>query len=219
MIPQDVNSQQQERAGATYRLVGITGGFGAGKSTVAGLIAERYPVLDSDRIARDLMERDAELRRALARQFGDDLFAPGIALDRAGIAARVFSDPEQLASLNRIVHPRVMTAIASQAAAHAAEGRSVIFVESALIFEAGLEHAFFLTIAVLASEETVLRRARERARYGDEDAQRRIARQMDPEEKASRADFTIRNEDSMEGLRSRVDLVLRLVEALCRRGR
>jgi dephospho-CoA kinase len=205
------------------RLIGITGGFGAGKSAVSALIAERHPVLDSDRIARALMEEDADLRRAIAGRFGEDVFdPPGAperpALNRAVLAARVFADPAELDALNRLVHPVVMRAVTAQAAAHATAGRTIVFVESAIIYEAGLEDAFALVIAVLASEATVLARLRAGARFSEEDARRRIARQMNPEEKASRADIVIRNEGSVDDLRARVALALRIVEALCRRG-
>jgi dephospho-CoA kinase len=213
-------STQQTAGGRTdARLVGITGGFGAGKSTVSRIIAERYPVLDSDAIARDLMEGDEAVRAALRARFGDEVFTGDGTLRRAMLAERVFRDASLLAALNAIVHPPTVERIHNEAAAKAAEGHGIGFVESALLFEAELDEQFDYIIAVVAAPDTVLQRAAAAGRFSETDARARLSRQMDPDEKAALADFAIHNDGDAALLRDRVLFILRLVEALCRRPR
>lgn len=88
--------------------VGVTGGIGSGKSTVCRLFAQRgIAVYDSDREAKRLMSESADLRAAIVRRFGADIYQEDV-LDRARLAACVFSDAQALADLNALVHPAVM---------------------------------------------------------------------------------------------------------------
>ena len=89
-------------------LVGLTGGIGAGKSTVSAMLTERGAVvIDADAIAREVQQAGSPVLAAMAERFGGDVIAADGSLDRAAVAAIVFSDPEALGDLNRIVHPAI----------------------------------------------------------------------------------------------------------------
>lgn len=147
--------------------VGITGGIGSGKSTVCRLFAQKgIAVYDSDAAAKRLMQEDGALRRQLAGRFGEGTFRDGV-LDRAYLAGIVFADPQALADLNALVHPVVMRDFDAWAARQ--EG-SYVILESAILFEAGLEGCVDKTVAVLAPRELRIertcRRGRVRGRSG-----------------------------------------------------
>lgn len=168
--------------------VGITGGIGSGKSTVCRLFAARgVAVYDSDTEAKRLMA--TTLRPAIEARFGAGAFRDGV-LDRAYLADIVFRDAQALADLDALVHPAVLRDFEAWAAAQ--PGYYVI-LESAILFEAGLEHAVDRTVAVLAPVELRVRRTCRRDRCDEEAVRRRIAAQADDDTLCARADYTIVN--------------------------
>ena len=170
--------------------VGITGGIGSGKSTVCRLFARLgVAVYDSDTEARRLMTGSAELRQAIASRFGADIYRGG-ALDRARLAGMVFSDGAALADLNALVHPVVMADFDAWAARQ--EGPYVI-LESAILFEAGLETCVDKTVAVLAPRELRIERTCRRDDCGPDEVGRRIAAQLDDDTLSGHADYAIVN--------------------------
>lgn len=170
--------------------VGITGGIGSGKSTVCRLFRERgIPVYDSDAEAKRLMQEDAALRQRIAARFGAETYRDG-RLDRARLAERVFGDAEELSALNALVHPAVMADFARWSDSQQAP---YVVLESAILFEAGLEHAVQSTVAVLAPEALRIERTCRRDGTDAEAVRRRIAAQMDDDTRSRRADVSIVN--------------------------
>lgn len=170
--------------------VGITGGIGSGKSTVCRLFAQKgVAVYDSDAQAKRLMQEDAALRGRLAERFGAEVFRGG-RLDRAYLAGIVFGDPQALADLNALVHPAVMRDFDAWAARQ--QGGYVI-LESAILFEAGLEGCVDKTVAVLAPRELRIERTCRRDGCDREQVTRRIAAQLDDDTLSARADHVIVN--------------------------
>ena len=166
--------------------VGITGGIGSGKSTVCRLFAQKgIAVYDSDAAAKRLMQEDGALRRQLAGRFGEGTFRDGV-LDRAYLAGIVFADPQALADLNALVHPVVMRDFDAWAARQ--EG-SYVILESAILFEAGLEGCVDKTVAVLAPRELRIERTCRRDGCGADQVVRRIAAQLDDDALSARADY------------------------------
>ena len=152
--------------------VGITGGIGSGKSTVCRLFAARgVAVYDSDTEAKRLMA--TTLRPAIEARFGAGAFRDGV-LDRAYLADIVFRDAQALADLDALVHPAVLRDFEAWAAAQPGD---YVILESAILFEAGLEHAVDRTVAVLAPVELRVRRTCRRDRCDEEAVRRRIAAQ------------------------------------------
>lgn len=171
--------------------VGITGGIGSGKSTVCRLFARRgVAVYDSDSEAKRLMTESVELRRRIAERFGAEAYAADGGLNRSWLAARVFTDPQALADLNAMVHPAVMADFAAWAERQSGD---YVVLESAILFEAGLEHSVDRTVAVLAPLKLRLERTCRRDGCDREAVRRRMAAQMDDDTLCARADYTVVN--------------------------
>ncbi len=170
--------------------VGVTGGIGSGKSTVCRLFAQRgIAVYDSDREAKRLMSECADLRAAIVRRFGAESYKEGT-LDRARLAACVFSDAQALADLNALVHPAVLRDFVWWADR---QSSPYVVLESAILFEAGLQDCVDRTVAVLAPAELRIERTCRRDRCDEAHVRSRMAAQMSDDELCKRADFTLVN--------------------------
>lgn len=191
-------------------VIGLTGGIGAGKSTVSDYLLEKgYIVIDADKIARDLTEKGSETLQALAAAFGEEiLFADG-SLDRKKLAGVVFSDGEKRLILEELTTKEVVRIIENRLIQLQKEGCSgPVFVDAPLLFESGADR---LTGAVwLVDADMDVRVARVMARDGisAEDVMRRIANQMDSEEKKARSTDIIDNSKGKELLYSQVERLL-----------
>jgi dephospho-CoA kinase len=183
--------------------VGLTGGLGAGKSEALRALAELgAATLSADAVVHELLQTD-ELRDRLVEHLGPEV-APGGAIDRAAVAERVFGDPEAREWLERELWPRVGLRLVDWR--QGLDGREpAAVVEVPLLFESGMESVFDHTIAVVADED--LRSARAGAR-GHAAVESRAGRQLSQEEKAQRADFVVRNDGTLEELKSELSLVL-----------
>lgn len=193
-----------------FAVVGLTGGIGSGKSTVARMFAsEGVPVVDADAIAREVVEPGTEGLEAVLDAFGRGLLAEDGRLDRAKLGEHVFADPSARKKLEAILHPRIAAASMARFAELAREGHPYAIYEAALLVENGSYRMMGALVVVSASEETQI--ARVRARDGvDEDAARaRIAAQLPLEEKVRVADYVIENEGSLEETRERTRAVHR----------
>lgn len=170
--------------------VAITGGIGSGKSKVVELLAQRgVAAYDSDSRAKALMASSAELRTKIIECFGSEAY-DGEVLNRRYLAERVFNDKEALAKLNAIVHPAVMADF--ERWAEEQEGNYVV-MESAILFEAGLEGSFDATVSVMAPEELRLERAMRRDGATEEQIRERMRNQLSDEERCDRSTFAIVN--------------------------
>ncbi|MDE6623555.1 MAG: dephospho-CoA kinase [Alistipes sp.] len=188
--------------------VGVTGGIGSGKSTLCRLFGQRgVAVYCSDAEAKRLMTDDAALCAAVAARFGAEVYAGGT-LDRPLLAERVFSDPQALADLNALVHPAVMRDFAAWADR---QSGPYVILESAILFEAGLERQVDRTVAVLAPAPLRVERACRRDGSSEEQIRRRIAAQLDDDELARRADHVVVNilEADLEPAVAELDRIFR----------
>lgn len=175
--------------------VGLTGGIGSGKSTVAELLRDRgIAVYDSDSRAKMLMVNDESLRAALANAFGAECYTEE-GLNRAWLAERVFTSAEELGRLNAIVHPAVMRDFAAWAEAQ--EGEYVV-LESAILLEAGLESHVDVVVAVMAPKGVRIERAMKRDGATAEQIEERMRNQMSDDERTERAKYAIVNIDLEE---------------------
>jgi dephospho-CoA kinase len=185
-------------------LVGLTGGIGSGKSTVARMLADRGAViLDADVFARDAVEPGTAALAAVVRRFGPSVLAPDGGLDRKKLASIVFGDPASLRDLEAIVHPEVYRMTSDGIAAHSGTDEVVVLVNPLLV-EMGDHERCDVLIMVDAAPET--RIARLVARGMDEaDARARLAVQMPLEEKTAIADIVVDNGGSLGELERQID--------------
>ena len=185
-------------------LVGLTGGIGAGKSTVARLLADHGAlVLDADVAAREVVATGTDGLAAVVAQFGDAVLGPDGALDRAALASVVFADPERLAALNGIVHPRVRAWMAERVVS-APEG-SVVVQDIPLLVESGITGLFELVVVVDAADPVrIARLVRDRG-MTEQEAAARIAAQAPREQRLAAADVVLTNDGTPEELAAQVD--------------
>lgn len=189
-------------------LVGLTGGIGAGKSTVSAMLAERGAVIvDADQIARDLQAPGSPLLDVMADRFGRDILRPDGSLDRAAVAAIVFGDSDAarqaLADLNAITHPAIQDEIRRRIEAHAGSGE-VVVLDFPLLGENPRDDVR-ATIVVDLPVELAVRRLVESRGMDETDARNRIASQMSREERLARATHVIDNSGDHDHLRAQVD--------------
>ena len=175
--------------------VGLTGGIGSGKSTVAELLNIRgVAIYDSDSRAKELMNGNEALREALIAAFGAECYTDA-GLNRAWLAERVFGNKAELERLNAIVHPAVMRDFAAWAEAQ--EGDYVV-LESAILLEAGLEEHVDVVVAVMAPKDIRLERAMQRDGASREQIEERMRNQMSDDERTDRAKYAVVNIDIEE---------------------
>ena len=172
--------------------VGLTGGIGAGKSTVSRTFAECGGVIvDGDLISREVVEPGTEGLAALADEFGHDILLPDGALNRPALAARAFTDDAQRAKLNGIVHPLVARRRAEIVAAVTED--EVIIEDIPLLVESGLAPLFPLVVVVHTNADVRLERLVHRRGMADADARARIAAQATDEQRREVADVWLDN--------------------------
>ncbi|WP_347060405.1 dephospho-CoA kinase [Blastococcus sp. HT6-30] len=183
--------------------IGLTGGIGSGKSTVARLLAERGAlVVDADRIAREVLEPGTPGLAAVADEFGDGVLAPDGSLDRGALAAVVFSDETARRRLDALVHPLVRKRSAELVAAAPAD--AVVVNDVPLLVETGQAGSYDLVLVVDTDVETRVARLIERG-LAEADARARIATQATDEQRRAVADVVIDNSGSLEQLTEQVD--------------
>jgi dephospho-CoA kinase len=187
-------------------LVGLTGGLGAGKSEALRILGELgAATLSTDAVVHELLATD-ELRDVVVARLGDGVARDG-ALDRSLIAERVFGDDEARGWLEGELWPRVGQRMADwrQEVEALDPAPPAAVVEVPLLFESGMEQAFDATVAVIADE--ALRAERAGAR-GHASVEERAGRQLSQDEKAKKADYTVRNDGTLEELREKLSRVL-----------
>ncbi len=183
--------------------VGLTGGIGAGKSTVAGRLAEHGAVVvDADQISREVVAPGTDGLADVVAAFGRGVLAPDGTLDRAAVATRVFADPEALEQLNGIVHPRVGARSAQLIAA--APDDAVLVHDVPLLVENRLAPMFHLVIVVDAPVDERVRRLGARG-LSETDARARIANQANDEHRREVADVWLDNAGPTEHVLAAVD--------------
>jgi len=193
-------------------VIGLTGGIGAGKSTVSRLLAEHGAViLDADAYAREVVEPGGTAYQGVVDRFGEDVLLPDGHIDRPALAAIVFSDADALADLNAIVHPAVGAVIAERLSEESATDH-VVILDVPLLVESGRSNTAG-TIVVDCPPEEALRRAVARG-LPEDDVRRRMANQVSREERLAKADFVVDNSGPESALPAEVDKAWTWIERL-----
>jgi dephospho-CoA kinase len=187
-------------------LVGLTGGIGAGKSTVSELLADRGAVVvDADAIVRELQAPGGEIVTRLAERFGDGVLAPDGSLDRAAVASIVFSDEQALKDLNAIVHPAVRDEMARRVAAER-DTDHVVVLDIPLLAENPRTDLAAVIVVDVPVDVAVARLVGARG-MDEADARARIAKQASREDRLAIATHVVDNSGDLDALARRVDEV------------
>ena len=188
------------------RIIGITGGIGSGKSTLALCFsAHNIPVIDADEISRFALTPSSECFSDVVALFGPEAQKPDGTLDRAYIAARVFSDGKAREALNAIVHPFVIREMIRRTEATDAP---LAAWDVPLLFESGVDAFCSCTVAVLCGEEIRIARTAQRDGSDEEQIRARIRAQIPDETREKLATYTIRNEGTIADFRKEADALI-----------
>jgi dephospho-CoA kinase len=186
-------------------LVGLTGGLGSGKSTVARMLADRGAVIvDADELSRKALEPGTPGFERVCDLFGQDILDEGGRIDRRELATRVFADETKRLALESITHPEVFRLLAEALEAHRGTDDVVVF-DAPLIVETGFHDAVDVLVVVAADEALQVQRVAEARGMSEDEARSRIAAQADPAARENLADVVIRNDGDLAALERRVD--------------
>lgn len=193
-------------AGSGMIVIGVTGGIGSGKSTVCDLLAARGArVFTADLEARRIMERSRAVRRELAALLGADVYRSDGTLDRPLFARRMFADPNLVAGVNRIVHPRVGRSFAAARRKAERDGVPVLVKEAALLLDAPGLDLLDAVVVVTAPEAVRVARVSRREGWSEDVVLARMAHQRSEAGFLAAADVVIDNGGTPEDLEARVD--------------
>lgn len=207
------------------KIIGLTGGIGSGKSTVTDYLRQKgYEVLDADEIAREIVRPGSEVLLQLTEIFGDQILLGDGNLNRKALGRQVFADEEKRMRLNRVMHAKIVEVILDriflfQESADALKKMhwempqsKAIFIDAPLLFETGLHQHVGEVWMVDADDEVRITRVMERDGLGREEIERRMAAQMDREEKKRKAHVILDNTGEKEVLYRQIEALLAVEE-------
>ena len=194
-------------------LIGLTGGMGSGKSSVAAAFAERGAVIiDADAITREVQQPGGPVLAAMEERFGSDILTAAGTLDRQKVADIVFTDAVALADLNSIVHPAVGAEIARRLDAEA-QTDNVVVLDVPLLVESGRSDLAGLIVVDVDPELAVARLVTHRG-VREQDARARMARQASRADRLARADLVIDNSGTLQDLANEATRAWTWIESL-----
>lgn len=192
-------------------LIGLTGGIGSGKSTVADIFNKYgFPIIDSDKIARDVVEPNEEAWKKIVQYFGKGILNSDKTLDRKKLGEIIFQDPEKREELNQITHPIIISRILAEAEALQKKYEHII-VDVPLLYESNSENLFDLIIVVYVDKSTQLQRVIERDKIGQALALAKIDAQLSLEIKKDKADFVLYNDGDLEKTKQQVEAIIEII--------
>ncbi len=187
-------------------VIGLTGGIGTGKSEAARhMVSLGAALIDADLVGHEAYKPHAEAWRQVVEAFGEGILQPSGEIDRRSLGAIVFSDPDQMARLNGIMHPLMAGMVLDKIEALQADGVETVVVEAALLFEAGWNSLVQEVWVTDASEDAVIHRLAQRNGMNEEEARKRLASQMTRAERLERADTVIDNSGDVAEMQTAID--------------
>lgn len=192
-------------------IIGLTGPTGAGKSTVAAVLAaEGCHVIDADRVAREITSTPACLAE-LKREYGEDIVSAGGTLNRRLLARRAFSSPRKAERLNEITHPAIIREVLARAGAALRGGARAVVLDAALLFESGTDRCCTVSVAVTAPPEVRLVRIMKRDGIPESLARARISAQQSSGFYRERADYVLDGAMGMDRMAEETRRLLRKI--------
>lgn len=192
----------------TYFL-GLTGGIATGKTAADDYFRKRkIPIIDADTVAHQLMQKRRKSYTAIVNNFGNSILDDHQEIDRKKLGQIVFTDPQQLARLNKITHPIIRQEIISQMDQFQKCGTKLVILDVPLLFESNYQKLCDSVLVVTTSPELQLQRLQARNNLNKSAAMRRIDSQMDLSKKEAMADFVVQNNTTITDLEEKLARVL-----------
>jgi dephospho-CoA kinase len=198
------------------KVIGITGGIGSGKTSLAKIIEEfGYKVIYTDNLAKKILNENQNIRNKIIETFGENSYNPDLTFNNKYISQIVFNGTEEskrkLQNLNRIVHPAVIDEMIKETERLEQNGEEIVFIESALIYEIGLEDGFDYIIVVDANEDVRAKRAADRLGITIDEVKARMRQQNSTQVEKNLADFVIENNGTIEELKDSARFIIDLI--------
>jgi len=189
--------------------VGLTGGLGTGKSTVAELLKSKgYSIADADQLAKEAVAPGSSGLNSLVQKYGQKILNSNQELDRKVLAAIIFSQPQEKDFVESVIHPFVQQRVQQYREQWQAEGQPVAFYDVPLLFEKNLKSQFDLVVVVAAPQELQIPRLKQRTGWSESEIKMRLESQWPLNLKIQGADFVLHNEGSKEELSQKIDELL-----------
>jgi dephospho-CoA kinase len=186
-------------------VIGLTGGIGTGKTEVSRLLQELgAKVINADQVGHEAYTPHSEAWEEVVKAFGDGILQQNEEIDRRKLGSIVFADPEQLATLNGIMHPRMAAIVREKLVGLETRGVEVAVVEAAVLFEAGWDTLVQEVWTTESPVESVVARLQERNGFEPDEIRKRIASQMSSAERSSRATEVVSNSEELPDLENTV---------------
>jgi len=187
------------------KVIGLTGGIGSGKSTVAQFLDELGAViLNADEVGHEAFKPDSRGWREVVAAFGRQILTPDGNIDRKKLGEIVFGNPESLSRLNQIMHPRMYALVKAQLKEYRQQGMKVVVLEAPLLLEADWTALVDEVWVTTAPESTVLKRLEERSGMSQAESLTRIRSQLPSAERIKHADVIINTDCDLDELKSKV---------------
>ena len=191
-------------------IIGLTGQTGAGKSTVRDIFKEKgAAVIDADSVTHDITDNDLDCIYDIVSRFSCLVLNEKGKINRKALGRRVFSDPKELAALNKIIFPYILKAIEHKVLGYISKGAETVIIDGATVIESGCGKMCDVLISVVAEEETRITRIIKRDGITKADAERRVSSQKPEEFYTENSDYVIRNDSTPAELERNVNSVLK----------
>ena len=198
--------------GFDVKWVGLTGGLGTGKSTVSRLLLKSgVPVIDADRLAKQVVEPGSQGLADVIQAFGPDVLSSSKSLDREKMAGLVFSDPEKLKRLEEILHPLVQEEVRNQKKWLVDQHTPWAVYDVPLLFEKKLQAQFDFILLVTCSAEKQWERIRQRNHWNDQEIQKRLNSQLPLQDKIQLSHHILQNDGTLDDLEKKVATFVQLM--------
>ncbi len=211
-----LKSQCMSKATRNFQFIAITGGIGSGKSALGNMLRQKgYTVIDSDQIARKVVEPGQPANAEIASQFGPSVMNKNGTINRSELRKIISSDIKMRKLLESITHPRIRAISEKKAETiHSTSGDTVIFYEVPLLFESERKHDFDKIICVTAEDDIRIDRVMRRSKLTKDDVLKLVATQMDQQEKTRLSDHVIENNGSLNELKNSADALSKIIKSI-----
>jgi dephospho-CoA kinase len=193
--------------------IAVTGNIGSGKSSFCKYIEEMgYSVIKADEIAKDLIANDEKVKKEIIKHFGESSY-DGKSINKKYIADKVFSDQSNLNKMNSIVHPPVIEKV-NAIMNEKLRSSELVFHEAALIYEADIENLFDIVVLISSDSKVRMERKRKHDNFSEEEFTKRESNQIPEEEKKKRADFVFTNNGTLQELKTKAEMLIKILNGL-----